>query len=136
MVFCSSTLPMQDVRKTVLASLPACETMVTEIVARARDVNHEVRTGWSCAAVSVCLVLSCQLCWRHVLTSSFLLLVICGQTRNIASDPPVASKLRHCTVCSAPCTWCNSVASSKPQMGFFRSTLFIYQHVYSHFICF
>ena len=60
---------MQDVRKTVLASLPACETMVTEIVARSRDVNHEVRTGWSCTAVSLCLDLSCQLCWSRVLTS-------------------------------------------------------------------
>ena len=39
---------MQDVRKTVLASLPACKTMVTEIVARTHDVNHEVRTEWSC----------------------------------------------------------------------------------------
>jgi len=50
-VFCSSTMPMQDVRKTVLASLPACETMVTEIVARTHDVNHEVRTKWSCAVI-------------------------------------------------------------------------------------
>ncbi|DBA76941.1 TPA: hypothetical protein ACH3X1_009536 [Trebouxia sp. C0004] len=33
----------KDVRKTVLASLPACETMVTETVARTHDVNHEVR---------------------------------------------------------------------------------------------
>jgi len=50
-VFCSSTVSMQDVRKTVLASLPACETMVTEIVARTHDVNHEVRTKWSCAVI-------------------------------------------------------------------------------------
>ncbi len=62
-------MPMQDVRKTVLASLPACETMVTEIVARTHDVSHEVRTEWSCTAMSLCLGLSCQLCWRYVLTS-------------------------------------------------------------------
>lgn len=33
---------IQDVRKAVLVVLPACETMVSEIVARTRDINHEV----------------------------------------------------------------------------------------------
>ena len=33
---------LQDVRKTVLSMMPACETMVAEIVLRTRDVNDEV----------------------------------------------------------------------------------------------
>ena len=37
--YCPST---QDVRKAVLVALPACETMVAELVARCRDVNEEV----------------------------------------------------------------------------------------------
>ena len=60
---------MQDVRKTVLASLPACKTMVTEIVARTHDVDHEVRTKWSCAVILFGLELPALLRARHVLTS-------------------------------------------------------------------
>ena len=35
-------LLLQDVRKIVLAHLPACNTMVTEIVAHTRDVSDQV----------------------------------------------------------------------------------------------
>ncbi len=50
---------MQDVRKAVVAALPACETMVAEIVLRTRDVNEEV-SSQTCAALEALHTGACR----------------------------------------------------------------------------
>lgn len=44
---------LQDVRKAVLAVLPACDTMVNELVAHTRDISDQVSTGLSQLLVAI-----------------------------------------------------------------------------------